>query len=112
MSYHTTKRLSNHITMGLEKYIESLIDEPQVEVKLVEGVYRVTFDLTSSNPTSIDTLAFKQLNVTERITNKLKTYLPSDVEYSVFVYVKPNLIVSQRAKRMKWEIQQNTYKRY
>ena len=98
--------------MGLEKYIESLIDEPQVEVKLVEGVYRVTFDLTSSNPTSIDTLAFKQINVTERITNKLKTYLPSNVEYTVFVYVKPNLNGSQRATRMKWEIQQNTYKRY
>jgi hypothetical protein len=96
--------------MGLEQYIESLIDEPQVKVKLVEGVYRVTFDLTSSNPTSIDTLAFKQMHMTERINNKLKTYLPSDVEYNVFVYVKPNLIVSQRAKRMKWEISQNTYK--
>jgi hypothetical protein len=105
--------------MSLEQYIESLIDEPQVKVKLVEGVYRVTFDLTSSTPTSIDTLAFKQINVTERINNKLKTYLPSDVEYSVFVYVKPNLIISQRARatqlnisqrltRMEWEIQQNT----
>jgi hypothetical protein len=103
----------------LTTYIESLIDEPQVKVKLVEGVYRVTFDLTSSNPTSIDTLAFKQLNVTERINNKLNTYLPSDVEYKVFVYVKPNLIISQRARatrlnisqrltRMEWEIQQNT----
>jgi hypothetical protein len=103
----------------LTAYIESLIDEPQVKVKLVEGVYRVTFDLNSSKPTSIDTLAFKQLNVTERINNKLKTYLPSDVEYTVFVYVKPNLIISQRARatrlnisqrltRMEWEIQQNT----
>jgi hypothetical protein len=103
----------------LTTYIESLIDEPQVKVKLVEGAYRVTFDLTSSNPTSIDTLAFKQINVTERINNKLKTYLPSDVEYKVFVYVKPNLIISQRARatrlnisqrltRMEWEIQQNT----
>ena len=94
----------------LTTYIESLIDEPQVKVKLVEGVYRVTFDLNSSNPTSIDTLAFKQMNVTERINNKLKTYLPSDVEYNVFVYVKPNLILSQRVTRMEWEISQNTYK--
>jgi len=94
----------------LTTYIESLIDEPQVKVKLVEGVYRVTFDLTLSKSTSIDTLAFRQMNVTERINNKLKTYLPSDVDYTVFVYVKPNLIVSQRAKRMKWEISQNTYK--
>ena len=83
----------------LTTYIESLIDEPQVKVKLVEGVYRVTFDLTSSKPSSIDALAFKQLNITERINHKLKTYLPSDVEYNVFVYVKPNLIVSQRATR-------------
>ena len=96
--------------MSLEQYIISVLDEPQVKVKLVEGVYRVTFDLTSSKPSSIDALVFKQLNVTERINNKLKTYLPSDVEYNVFVYVKPNLIVSQRAKRMKWEISQNTYK--
>ena len=104
MSYYTTKRLSNHITMGLEQYIESLIDEPQVKVKLVEGVYNVKVDLISNNPSSIDTLAFKQMHMTERINNKLKTYLPSDVEYSVFVYVKPNLILSQRATRLKWEI--------
>ena len=90
--------------MGLEQYIESLIDEPQVKVKLVEGVYNVKVDLISNNPSSIDTLAFKQMHMTERINHKLKTYLPSDVEYSVFVYVKPNLIVSQRATRLKWEI--------
>ena len=96
--------------MGLEQYIISVLDEPQVKVKLVEGVYNVKVDLISNNPSSIDTLAFKQMHMTERINNKLKTYLPSDVEYKVFVYVKPNLIISQRAKRMKWEISQNTYK--
>ena len=34
--------------MGLEQYIISVLDEPQVKVKLVEGEYRVTYDLTSS----------------------------------------------------------------
>jgi hypothetical protein len=87
----------------LTVYIESLLDEPNTKVKLVEGVYRVNVDLTSSNPTSIDTLAFKQVNMTERINNKLKTYLPSDVKYGVFVYVKPNLIVSQRATRIVYD---------
>ena len=85
--------------MGLEQYIISVLDEPQVKVKLVEGTYHVTAEIITNNPTSIDTLAFKQMHMTERIRNKLKTYLPSDVEYSVFVYVKPNLIVSQRATR-------------
>ena len=87
----------------LTVYIESLLDEPNTKVKLVEGVYRVNVDLISSNPTSIDTLAFKQVNMTERINNKLKTYLPSDVKYGVFVYVKPNLIVSQRAIRIVYD---------
>jgi hypothetical protein len=38
--------------------------------------------------------------MTERIRNKLKTYLPSDVECTVFVHVKPNFArLSQRATR-------------
>jgi len=86
--------------MGLEQYIISVLDEPQVKVTLVEGVYHVTAEIDSTKPTSIDTLAFKQMHMTERIRNKLKTYLPSDVEYGVFVYVKPNFIVSQKATRI------------
>ena len=76
--------------MGLEQYIISILDEPQVKVTLVEGVYHVNSEIDSSKATSIDYLAFKQVNITERINKKLKTYLPSDVEYKVFVYVKPN----------------------
>ena len=76
--------------MGLEQYIISILDEPQVKVTLVEGVYHVNSEIDSSKATSIDYLSFKQINITERINNKLKTYLPSDVEYKVFVYVKPN----------------------
>lgn len=76
--------------MGLEQYIISVLDEPQVKVKLVEGVYHVTAEIDSTKPTSIDTLAFKQMHMTERIRNKLKTYLPSNVECTVFVHVKPN----------------------
>jgi hypothetical protein len=49
----------------LTVYIESLLDEPNTKVKLVEGVYRVNVDLTSSNPTSIDTLAFKQIKCSD-----------------------------------------------
>ena len=76
--------------MELEQYIISLLDEPQAKVKLVEGVYHVTAEIDSTKPTSIDTLAFRQMHMTERIRNKLKTYLPSDVECTVFVHVKPN----------------------
>ena len=76
--------------MGLEQYIISILDEPQVKVTLVEGVYHVNSEIDSSKATSIDYLSFKQVNMTERINKKLKTYLPSDVEYKVFVYVKPN----------------------
>ena len=76
--------------MGLEQYIISVLDEPQVKVTLVEGTYHVTAEIIPNNPTSIDTLAFKQMHMTERIRNKLKTYLPSDVECTVFVHVKPN----------------------
>ena len=76
--------------MGLEQYIISILDEPQVKVTLVEGVYHVNSEIDSSKATSIDYLSFKQINITERINNKLKTYLPSDIEYKVFVYVKPN----------------------
>ena len=76
--------------MELEQYIISLLDEPQAKVKLVEGVYHVTAEIDSTKPTSIDTLAFKQMHMTEKIRNKLKTYLPSDVECTVFVHVKPN----------------------
>jgi hypothetical protein len=76
--------------MGLEQYIISVLDEPQVKVTLVEGVYHVNSEIDSTKVTSIDTLAFKQMHMTERIRNKLKTFLPSDVEYTVFVYVKPN----------------------
>ena len=76
--------------MGLEQYIISILNEPQVKVTLVEGVYHVNSEIDSSKATSIDYLAFKQVNITKRINKKLKTYLPSDVEYKVFVYVKPN----------------------
>jgi hypothetical protein len=76
--------------MGLEQYIISVLDEPQVKVTLVEGVYHVNSEIDSTKVTSIDTLAFKQMHMTERIRNKLKTYLPSDVECTVFVHVKPN----------------------
>ena len=76
--------------MGLEQYITSILDEPQVKVTLVEGVYHINSEIDSSKATSIDYLAFKQVNMTERINKKLKTYLPSDLKYKVFVYVKPN----------------------
>ena len=85
--------------MELEQYIISLLDEPQAKVKLVEGVYHVTAEIDSTKPTSIDTLAFKQMHMTERIRNKLKTYLPSDVECTVFVYVKPNFARLSRYER-------------
>lgn len=96
--------VSSIITMDKTiEYIDSIIDEPNTKVKLVEGVYCVTVNLISSDSTSMDALSFKQINITERINNKLKTYLPSDMEYKVFVCVKPNLIVSQRGRRMKWK---------
>lgn len=85
--------------MELEQYIISLLDEPQAKVKLVEGVYHVTAEIDSTKPTSIDTLAFKQMHMTEKIRNKLKTYLPSDVECVVFVYVKPNFARLSRYER-------------
>lgn len=88
--------------MAIEQYITSILDEPQVKVTLVEGVYHVTTELTSTKPTYVDALTFRQINITERIERKLKTYLPLDIEYKVFVYVKPNLIVSQRATPKKW----------
>ena len=86
--------------MGLEQYIISILNEPQVKVTLVEGVYHVNSEIDSSKATSIDYLSFKQINITERINNKLKTYLPSDVEYKVFVYVKPNF--AKLSKQKKW----------
>ena len=86
--------------MGLEQYIISILNEPQVKVTLVEGVYHVNSEIDSSKATSIDYLSFKQINITERINNKLKTYLPSDVEYKVFVYVKPNY--AKLSKQKKW----------
>ena len=85
--------------MELEQYIISLLDEPQAKVKLVEGVYHVTAEIDSTKPTSIDTLAFRQMHMTERIRNKLKTYLPSDVECTVFVHVKPNFARLSRYER-------------
>ena len=85
--------------MSLEQYIISVLDEPQVKVKLVEGVYHVNSEIDSTKATSIDTLAFRQMHMTERIRNKLKTYLPSDVEYKVFVYVKPNFAKLSRYER-------------
>ena len=85
--------------MGLEQYITSILDEPQVKVTLVEGVYHVNSEIDSSKATSIDYLSFKQVNITERINNKLKTYLPSDVEYKVFVYVKPNFARLSKRER-------------
>ena len=84
--------------MGLEQYISSILDEPQVKVTLVEGVYHINSEIDSSKATSIDYLSFKQINITERINNKLKTYLPSDVEYKVFVYVKPNFAKLSKQK--------------
>ena len=86
--------------MGLEQYIISILNEPQVKVTLVEGVYHINSEIDSSKATSIDYLSFKQINITERINNKLKTYLPSDVEYKVFVYVKPNY--AKLSKQKKW----------
>lgn len=86
--------------MGLEQYIISILNEPQVKVTLVEGVYHINSEIDSSKTTSIDYLSFKQINITERINNKLKTYLPSDVEYKVFVYVKPNY--AKLSKQKKW----------
>ena len=85
--------------MGLEQYIISILNEPQVKVTLVEGVYHVNSEIDSSKATSIDYLSFKQVNMTERINKKLKTYLPSDVEYKVFVYVKPNFVRLSKYKR-------------
>ena len=85
--------------MGLEQYIISILDEPQVKVTLVEGVYHVNSEIDSFKTTSIDYLSFKQVNITERINKKLKTYLPSDVEYKVFVYVKPNFAKLSRYER-------------
>ena len=76
--------------MGLEQYIISILDEPQVKVTLVEGVYHVNSEITPPKPTYVDAMTFQQISMTERINKKLKTYLPSDVEYKVFVYVKPN----------------------
>lgn len=88
--------------MGLEQYIISLIDDSRAKVKLVEGVYHITAEITSTKPTYVDAMVFQQVSITERINKKLKTYLPSDVEYQVFVYVKPNLIVSQRPIQVTW----------
>ena len=51
--------------MGLEQYIISVLDEPQVKVTLVEGTYHVTAEIIPNTPTSIDTLAFKQMHMTE-----------------------------------------------
>lgn len=86
--------------MGLEQYIISILNEPQVKVTLVEGIYHINSEIDSTKATSIDYLSFKQINITERINNKLKTYLPSDVEYKVFVYVKPNY--AKLSKQKKW----------
>ena len=85
--------------MGLEQYITSILDEPQVKVTLVEGVYHVTSEITRPKPTYIDSMTFLQINTTERINKKLKTYLPSDVDYKVFVYVRPNFAKLSNYKR-------------
>lgn len=85
--------------MGLEQYISSILDEPQVKVRLVEGVYHVTTEITPPKPVYVDAMTFQQINMTERINKKLKTYLPSDVEYKVFVYVKPNFAKLSRYER-------------
>lgn len=76
---------------NITNYIESIINEPNTKVELIGEVYHITTEFVTNKITHVDYVYFIERNIRKRMTLKLDTYLPPDIEYKLIIHAKPNI---------------------